>query len=247
MICKVSADSDEIPMPGIQSKDVVRIGNTVRRPLVDRAADVHTLLRHLEATGQAIAPRFLGIDAEGRQMFSFLPGRVINRTPAGLSDARLVSVAALIRKFHDATAGTPLALDQEIVMHTDLGPHNIVFNGSKAVGIIDWDEAKPGSRLVDFAHAAWCCADICTRVPVQEQSRKLWLFCAHYGWGEPAQVSQVVEEIAASFRRAADAHVTAGRSEAAQIFESFIRWMGQNGKQLKINADLAPSSTNITI
>jgi aminoglycoside phosphotransferase (APT) family kinase protein len=127
-------------------------------------------------------------------------------------------------------------------MHTDLGPHNIVFNSSKAVGIIDWEDARPGSRLVDFAHAAWCCADICTGVPVQEQSRKLWLFCAQYGWKEPAQVSQVVDEIAARFQRAAGAHVRSGRGEAARIFETFIQWMGEYGGQLKIDADPTPSS-----
>jgi aminoglycoside phosphotransferase (APT) family kinase protein len=127
-------------------------------------------------------------------------------------------------------------------MHTDLGPHNIVFAGSKAVGIIDWDEARPGSRLVDFAHAAWCCADICTGVPVQEQSRTLWFFCAQYGWAEPAQVSQVVDEIAARFQRAADAHVTSGRGESARIFETFIRWMGEYGGQLKIDPGPALAS-----
>ncbi|WP_311028730.1 aminoglycoside phosphotransferase family protein [Mesorhizobium koreense] len=242
MINRVKADRNEFPMRGMQTKDVVRIGHTVRRPCTDRTADVHRLLRHLEATGQAIAPRPLGIDAEGRQMLSYIPGRVINRTPAGLSNARLRSAAALIRQFHDATAGTPLARDQEIVMHTDLGPHNIVFAGPKAVGIIDWDEARPGSRLVDFAHAAWCCADICTGVPVQEQSRKLWLFCANYGWAEQAQVSQVVDELAARFQRAADAHVTSGRGEAARIFETFIRWMGEYGGQLKIDPDPALGS-----
>lgn len=235
MISKVKANRDEIPMRGMQSKDVVRVGDTIRRPRANGAADVHRLLRHLEATDRAIAPRFLGIDNEGRQVLSYIPGQVVNRTPANLSDARLRSAAALIRRFHDATAGTPLARDQEIVMHSDLGPHNIVFAGSKAVGIIDWDEARPGSRLVDVAHAAWCCADICTDVPVQEQSRKLWLFCATYGWAEPAQVSQLVDEIAARFQQAADAHVTSGRVEAARIFETFIRWMGEYGGQLKID------------
>lgn len=235
MMARMKANNGEIPMPGVQSKDVVRIGDTIRRPLADGASDVHRLLRHLEATGLAIAPRLLGIDDEGRQILSYIPGKVVNRTPANLSDASLASAATLIRQFHDATAGTALAHDQEIVMHTDLGPHNIVFNGSKAAGIIDWDEARPGSRLADFAHAAWCCADICTGVPVQEQSRKLWIFCSHYGWAEPPQVSNVVDEIAARFQRAVDAHVRSGRVEAVRIFESFICWMGENGGQLKID------------
>jgi phosphotransferase family enzyme len=59
------------------------------------------------------------------------------------------------------TAGSPLADGQEVVCHGDLGPHNFVFDGDAAVGIIDWDASVgPGLRLVDLGHAVWCCADV---------------------------------------------------------------------------------------
>jgi hypothetical protein len=53
----------------------------------------------------------------------------------------------LIRCFHEATAGSPLAGGAEIVCHNELGPHNTIFVDGRPVAFIDWDEAAPGSRL----------------------------------------------------------------------------------------------------
>jgi aminoglycoside phosphotransferase (APT) family kinase protein len=211
---------------GRQTQGVVRVGQTVRRSLHARSDFVHGLLRHLEAVGFDGAPRLLGIDEQGREALSYLHGEVIVRYPARLSDARLDSAARLIRRFHDATAGTALAGDQEVVCHGDLGPPNLVFDGDAAVGIIDWDaDVAPGSRLVDLGHAVWCCADVAEpSVPVAEQARKLRRMCDAYGW---ADVGQVVQEIGDRFRRARDQHARAGRTRAAAIFEEKVRWMDQ--------------------
>ncbi len=134
---------------GRQTVGITRIGDTVRRPRHARSDFVHALLRHLEAAGFYGAPHLLGIDERGREVLTYINGETIDSTPARLSDARVVSAARLIRRFHDATGGTALAAAEEIVAHGDLGPHNIVFNGDTAVAIIDWDEAvAPGSRLL---------------------------------------------------------------------------------------------------
>jgi aminoglycoside phosphotransferase (APT) family kinase protein len=144
----------------------------------------------------------------------------------------LISAARLIRDFHDATAGTPLAGDGEVVCHGDLGSHNIVFDGGQAVGLIDWDAGVgPGRRLVDLAHAVWCCADVCEEeVEVSEQARKLQLMCRVYGWED---VAVVVDEIVDRFRRARDAHAAGRRTAAVDIFERMIDWMGRNAPVLK--------------
>jgi hypothetical protein len=217
---------------GQQTKGIVRVGQTVRRPLHDRSNYFHALLRHLEAVGFDGAPRLLGIDAQGREVLTYIPGEVVVRSPTWLSDARLDSAARLIRRFHDATAGTALAGDQEVVGHGDIGPHNIVFDGDVAVGIIDWDvSVGPGSRLVDLGHAVWCCADVAEQdVPVAEQARKVRRMCDAYGW---ADVGVVVDEIGDRFRRARDDHARAGRAKAAAIFENELRWMDQNAAALK--------------
>jgi aminoglycoside phosphotransferase (APT) family kinase protein len=216
---------------GRQTHGIVRAGQTVRRSRHQRSDYVHALLRHLEAVGFDGAPRLLGIDAQGREVLTYLPGEVIVRSPAWLADARLDSAARLIRGFHDATAGTLLAGDQEVVCHGDLGPHNIVFAGDAAVGIIDWDASVgPGLRLVDLGHAVWCCADVAERaVPVSEQARKVRRMCDAYGW---ADVGLVVHEIGDRFRRARDDHARAGRAKGTAIFEKKVRWMDRNAAAL---------------
>ena len=209
------------------------MGDSVRRPLHARSEYVHAVLEHLAAAGFDGAPRLLGIDEQGREVLSFLAGETLVRSPFGLSDARVQSAARLVRRFHDATAGTPLAGDEEIVCHGDLGPHNIVFAGERAVGIIDWDEdVGPGPRLVDFADAVWSCADVCEpAVAVSEQARKVRLMCHAYGWPDAVAV---IDEIAARFRRARDEHARAGRTKAVAVFETMMAWMAANDAALKM-------------
>jgi aminoglycoside phosphotransferase (APT) family kinase protein len=216
---------------GRQTKGIVRVGQTVRRSLHERSDHVHAVLRHLEAVGFSGAPRLLGIDAQGRQVLTYFAGEVVVRSPAWLSDTRLDSAARLIRRFHDATAETALAGGQEVVGHGDLGPHNIVFAGDAAVGIIDWDDVVgPGSRLVDLGQAVWCFADVAEKaVPVPEQARKVRRMCDAYGW---ADVGVLVEEIGDRFRRARDHHARAGRAKGAAIFAEKVRWMDRNATGL---------------
>jgi len=59
---------------GRQTTGIVRIGDTVRRPLHRNSEFVHALLRHLEAVGFDGAPRLLGIDEHGREILSFIEG-----------------------------------------------------------------------------------------------------------------------------------------------------------------------------
>ena len=47
---------------------VVRVGDSVRRPLGSWSSAVHALLRHFELVGFDGAPRFLGIDDQGREI-----------------------------------------------------------------------------------------------------------------------------------------------------------------------------------
>ena len=124
---------------GAQTAGVVRVGDTVRYPAHPRSGFVDELLRHLESVGFAGSPRALGYDTQGRQVLSFVEGHVFHSPPYGLSDAQLISATDLIRRYHDATATSSLRGGQEVVCHGDLGPHNMVFRGERAVAIIDWD------------------------------------------------------------------------------------------------------------
>jgi aminoglycoside phosphotransferase (APT) family kinase protein len=156
------ASDPEQSLPGGFVNAVVRIGDTVRRSPGERASYVHELLDHLAAAGWTGAPRYAGIDEDGREVLTFIEGHVAwePTQPADVtSDASLRSVARMVREFHDLTAGTPLAGDAEAVCHNDLSPRNTVYRdlgeGVRPIAFIDWDIAAPGARIHDVAHMCW--------------------------------------------------------------------------------------------
>ncbi|MGR6963304.1 phosphotransferase [Geodermatophilus sp. URMC 61] len=146
---------------------VVRVGDTVRRPQRATSPATHALLCHLADVGFAGAPRFLGVDEHGREVLSYVPGTAITPPyPAwALTDDALVSVAQLLRDYHravstfDQTAHTwppspPAPFAGGLVSHNDVNLDNVVFRGGRAVALIDFDLASPGSRIWDVACAA---------------------------------------------------------------------------------------------
>ena len=68
---------DEIPLAGGNVTPVVRVGETVRRVPGPWSPAVHRLLDHLAARGVDGAPRFLGLDAQGREILSYITGEVL--------------------------------------------------------------------------------------------------------------------------------------------------------------------------
>lgn len=65
---------DEIILEGGNLNTVIRIGNTVRRPLKKWSSNIHKLLLHVEAQGFSAVPSFFGIDERDREILSFIPG-----------------------------------------------------------------------------------------------------------------------------------------------------------------------------
>lgn len=148
---------------------VIRIGDTVRRPMRPASAATHALLRHLEAVGFGGAPRLLGVDERGREVLSYIEGEaVVPPYPAwAMTDAALVSVAHLLQDYHEATVGFRADLhvwsdavprrfrgDDGVTTHNDPNLDNVVFRDGRAVALIDFDLASPGSRTWDVACAA---------------------------------------------------------------------------------------------
>jgi hypothetical protein len=218
-------DKGEIELAGgRQTTGLFRIGETVRRPLGQNYEFVHALLRHFEAVGFEGAPRLLGIDEHGREILTFIEGEVYAGPVTILTNRQLASAGRLIRGFNEATAGTVLAAGEEVVCHGDLGQHNIVFRGDEAVAIIDWDDdVRPGTRLVDLAHAVWCLAEVGEQGgEIDDQSRRIRLLCDPY---DRLDRGAVVDEIEAGFKRARDRHRAAGRAEGARIFGEMVDWI----------------------
>jgi Ser/Thr protein kinase RdoA (MazF antagonist) len=155
----------EIPLHGGNvTAGVVRVGETVRRRAGPWTPAVHALLEHLWSVGFRGAPRPLGIDGQGREIFTYAPGEVPWPTRFDLLEppGQLARVGRLIRDLHDALAAfTPppdarwnvlIPADrQELIVHHDLAPWNLVVGDSWV--LIDWDNAGPGSRLWDLAYA----------------------------------------------------------------------------------------------
>lgn len=211
---------------------IVRVGNTVHRPVKANAAFVHDLLLFLEDQDFPGAPRFLGIDGQGREILSYLEGEIWPDSGSGLSDDLLVQAARTIRRYHDVTADSPLAQGHEIVAHHELGPHNTIFHKEHLVGFIDWDDAAPGTRLRDLANAVYHYVDV-SHWANQETSayaRRIRLMCAAYGWNDPIAL---INDFEADLQQALRNHEQAGRTGAIKIFAKEVGWMRQRAQELR--------------
>jgi len=193
LVVRASGMQQEVTLIGGRTTEgVVRVGDTVRRPLKPGAPFVHELLQHLEERGFGGAPRFLGIDIAGREVLSFLPGSV----PAELghfSDAQLMAAARLLRQLHDATADCALRDGHEVVCHGDASPCNCVFVDEVPTAFIDFDGAHAGSRLEDAGYAAWLWMDIGNDdLAAELQSHRIADFFRHYGAAPEDAVPAIV-------------------------------------------------------
>ncbi|KII00245.1 trifolitoxin immunity protein [Streptomonospora alba] len=185
----------ESSMPGGSQSGIVRIGRSVHRPPTARSGFVRALFALFEDAGWDGAPRFPGTDDHGRDGLSYIEGHVAwePEQPAEVaSDACLVRVAGLVREFHDLTAGSDLAGNEEVVCHNDLAPKNTVYRGVGAglrpVAFIDWDLAGPGRRIHDVAHVCWQYLRLGPSVSdVGEAARRLGVICDAYGMRDPRQ------------------------------------------------------------
>ena len=193
----------EIPLEGgdvnVGENVVVRVGDTVRRPAGPHTPAVHALLRHFETVGFEGAPRALGTDSMGREILSFVDGEAA-LAPVPSSDDLLAELGTLLRAMHDAQAGfrheehatwqrmVGAPSTGEVVCHNDLFWPNVVLDGSRIVGLIDWDLAAPAPRLHDLASAAnfWIALrpdDQCAAwgIPSDRRRERLRALCDGYG------------------------------------------------------------------
>jgi len=195
---------DEIPLPGGMGGGglVVRVGTTVRRPVVAQTAAVEAFLAHLASVGFDGAPRPLGRDTTGRSTITWMPGDVaMPPFPAWVGDDTAIeSVAVLQRRMHDAsrtyvppqgsvwyTPNLPPAPSGAIVCHNDLCVENVVFTDGRASAFIDFDFAAPADPLLDVAIACrhWVPfkdpADLTDGFEGVDQRHRFTRYCEAYG------------------------------------------------------------------
>jgi hypothetical protein len=256
-------DHIEVPLHGgfTNAGLVTRVGNTVRRPQRSTSAATHALLEHLGRVGFDGAPRFLGVDERGREVLSYIPGQaVIPPYPAwALTDDALVSVAQLLRRYHDAVATfdphrhawpqpVPAEFRGDIISHNDPNLDNVIFRGGRAVALIDFDLASPGSAVWDVACAARLWAPLRDEVDAPHELRGLALarlrtFVDAYGLPR-GERERVVDAMVAAHEWCYDivrAAVANGHSTFERIWhdggcrraERTVTWLATHGAHMR--------------
>lgn len=210
------ADGPEVTLAGGNVSTVVRVGDTVRRPVERWSAAAHLVLVHLESVGFGGAPRYLGVDGRGREVVSWVEGTPASRPwPAALlGDDGVASLGRLLRSYHDAISGydppagtqwwtgaRPLSAG-EVVRHGDLGPWNTIWRDGRAVAFIDWDFVEPGPPVRDLGEMAFFVSpmrddELCHECGFGEppdRAHRLRVLCDAYGWGDLRQVLDAAED-----------------------------------------------------
>jgi hypothetical protein len=178
----------EVPLVGGNLGGAVRVGETVCRPTGPWTPAVHALLDHL-ATRVPNVPRVLGFDERGREVLSYLPGRVPDVDTEVLSLGQIASLVRWTRTFHQAVAGFrhpgpwrffPVAAPS-LIGHNDIAPYNACFDGEDLVGVFDWDLSGPTTPLLELAFIAWNCVPLWAETGPRAAAERLRVIAASYG------------------------------------------------------------------
>ena len=225
---------------------VVRVGDTVRRPVRPFTATVQAFLRHLWNQGVDFVPEPLGYDDVGREVLRFVPGDVpVEPLPDwATTESVLAELARLIRRLHDAAAGwsppeeavwgsipgvapaglPPLVETPELVSHQDYCPGNVVFREGLPRALIDFDLARPTTRVADCVNALYWWVPLLhplDRPPAlmdADAGQRVRVFADAYGLSQ----EQRKQVLPAAVRRARRAHIT--MRAAAEVDPVFRRW-----------------------
>ena len=184
----------------------------VRRPRLPWTPTVHAALARLRAAGLEEVPAPLALDGDG-EVVSFLPGEAGAACwPHQATEEGLRSVARLLRRVHDASAGwswpedaewaQPVRRPAEVLCHGDPGPWNMVWVDGRAAGLFDWDFCYPGPRRDDVGYALqWLAPFRSDEEAVRwhafdaspDRAGRVRTFCAAYGIEAAGMVDTVLE------------------------------------------------------
>jgi hypothetical protein len=183
------ADEQEVYLPG-NVGGAVRIGDTVRRATGIWTEAVHALLEYLSTRVPGV-PRVLGYDEDGREVLSYLHGRVVDVDTELLSREQIVSVVSWTREFHQAVAGFShpgpwryfRVAEPSLIGHNDIAPYNVCFDGEDVAGVFDWDLAGPTTPLLELAFIAWNCVPLWRDIGAGLAAERLRTIAGAYGGG----------------------------------------------------------------
>jgi hypothetical protein len=223
---------------------VVRVGDTVRRP--PQPAGVRALLEHYERVGFDGAPRFLGIDEQGRETLSFVAGEPA-LAPVPSTDGVVAAIGQLLRRAHDAGAGfvpppNPgwlQSVDEptEVIGHLDLFWTNVVFRNGMPAALIDWELAAPTSRTLEVALAAtyWAGIRIDEQlvqwgIPLERRGERLRLLCDSYGL-DASQRARLLDALVEHRQSRLQRGAFRGTAPV-EIIRANLRWTEDHAREL---------------
>jgi Phosphotransferase enzyme family len=248
----VSGDGVEEQLSQGGVTHVVRVGDTVRRPVRPFTSSVQAYLSYVRSRGADFVPEPLGYDDVGREVLGFIAGEVPERPLPdwALADEVIVGLARLIRRLHDAADGFDPPKDAtwgslpgipstqprrlfatpELVSHQDYCPGNVVFVARQPVALIDFDLARPTTRALDCVNALHWWAPLMhpldrpASLSDADVFRRVAVFADAYGM-TPEQRGQIVPLAQGAAR---NSQIT--MRAAAEADPVFKRWWDEGAK-----------------
>jgi len=193
----------------------------VERPRKPWTPTIQSLLRHLRRTGLPV-PEPLGFDDQYEYVGLVAGDAGDAAWPHQLEPDGVWSAGNLLRRIHDASTTWRRPADavwsmayaqDQVICHGDPQPANFAWRDGRAMGLFDWDAARPGSRLDDVAYGLLWLVPI--GIDAQEARRRGFpslpdrraraeAFLDGYGWRETINVveaalvrhQQAIDEVA---------------------------------------------------
>jgi Phosphotransferase enzyme family len=199
---------------------------------------VQRVLRHLEDAGTPWAPRPLGIDEQGLEVVSWIPGE----TATTGEQVDVLALARIVRDLHDLTVDLVGLVDSsECVVHDDLQPRNTVVRGGRPVGLIDWEQARPGRRVEDVANLCWSFIEPTPESDPSEIGRRWRLVVDAYALDDRnllvptvlARTDVCAEAIERCAARGSPRHQTLAARGDDLAIRAIHRWVAENDRPLQ--------------
>ncbi|MEK7070809.1 MAG: phosphotransferase [Patescibacteria group bacterium] len=211
---------------GRSASEVVRIGDTVHRSLGPNSDFVHNLLTQLEQKDFNYSPRFLGIDEKGREILSYIEGKVPTRDHEWTME-QMIDVVHIMKKFHEAT--------NDAICHHDIAPWNIVLKDNVPIALIDFDEATTGDCIDDLAYFLWTFLDLGSDTPIETQTQRIKVLCREYGYKD---YKTLVEKILKQQNYILEMRIKKSRTDsfsadAVESIKNEIAWVEENREKLE--------------
>jgi aminoglycoside phosphotransferase len=145
-------------------KNVFKENNMVKRPLEKWSNNIHLLLRYFYNNGLPV-PQIIKMDNQ-YEYLEYINGELIH--PYKWNDELLYELAVLVKKLHDTAKTFEHNKNMEwkkwclreigkptVYSHGDIAPWNVITNGNKIAGLIDWEMAGPIDPMIELARICW--------------------------------------------------------------------------------------------